>query len=194
MPSQTNKNFTIGHQAKHSLVFAGSFGVGKTTALRTVSDIKVANTDVASLEVTDELKKTGKTTTTVGLDYGELHLPDKTTVALYGLPGQERFDSMWNHLLNKDTGILLWLYGNKPDSLDECKKWLDILAARDCTRKLCVAVTRIPIPTPTMLLVPYRELIMQYNPYAPVMSADPRNKAQVEQAILMAVGTPAFDK
>lgn len=192
--NQKKHNVTLGHQAHHKIVFAGTFGVGKTTALRAVSDIEVANTDVNSLEITDELRQAGKTTTTVGFDYGELHLPDKTRVELYGLPGQERFDLIWDNLLNKDTGILLWLYGDKPDALDECKTWLDILASRSATRKLCVALTRLPTPTPSMLLAPFRELIMQYNPYAPVMSADPREKSQVEQAILMAVGTPAFEQ
>lgn len=184
---------SIGYKANFKIVFAGSFGVGKSTAIRTISDIEVVNTDVKSLELTRLLDNTGKTTTTVGFDYGELYMPDSTVVALYGLPGQERFDDMWGNILTADSGVILWLYGNSTESLNECKKWLEILKAHQAIRYLTVVVTRLPIPTPSIVLQPYRDLVRQYNPYAPVMSADPRNKNQVIQAVLMAIGTPAFD-
>lgn len=185
---------TLGHRANFQLIFAGPYGVGKTTALQTISDIPVANTDVKSLEATEQLKKQGKTTTTVGMDYGELHLPDKTVVALMGLPGQSRFKDMWDILLNKHTGVLLWLYGDAEQPLEECKSWLDILHKRGATGRLAVVITRLPIPTPNELLQPYRELIRNYNPYAPVICADPRKREQVIQTVLMAVGTPAFKR
>lgn len=184
---------TLGHRANFQLIFAGPFGVGKTTALQAISDIPVASTDVKSLEATNQLIAQGKSTTTVGMDYGELHLPDKTTVALLGLPGQERFEDMWDLLLGRDSGVVLWLYGDAEQPLQDCKQWLDILHQRNSTSRLSVVVTRLPIPTPTELLNPYRELVKQYNPYAPVISADPRKREQVVQTVLMALGTPLFD-
>lgn len=184
---------TIGHKLNFKLVFAGSFGVGKTTAIRSISDIDIVNTDVKSLEITDELLALGKTTTTVGFDYGELYLPDNKTIALFGLPGQQRFDKVWTNILTKDAGVILWLYGNHPNSLDECRQWLESLKELKALRFLTVVVTRLPHPTPSLLLQPYRDLVKQYNPYAPVMTADPRNKNQVIQAVMMAIGTPAFD-
>lgn len=183
----------LGHRANSQLIFAGPYGVGKTTALQTISDIPVANTDVKSLEADKQLQESGKTTTTVGLDYGELHLADGTLIALLGLPGQSRFNDMWDLLLHKQVGIVLWLYGNKKDSLEECQYWLDILHQRKATKQLAVVVTRLPIPTPNLLLNPYRELVRNYNPYAPVISADPRKREQVIQTVLMAVGTPVFE-
>lgn len=183
---------TLGHRANFQLIFAGSYGVGKTTALQTISDIPVANTDVKSLEATKQLQEQGKTKTTVGLDYGELHLPDDSVIALVGLPGQSRFSDMWDLLLNKQSGVVLWLYGDKEQPLEECKYWLDILHQREATSRLAVVVTRLPIPTPNQLLSPYRELVREYNPYAPVICADPRKREQVIQTVLMAVGTPVF--
>lgn len=184
---------TIGHKLNFKLVFAGSFGVGKTTAIKTISDIDIVNTDVKSLEVTEDLQAMGKTTTTVGFDYGELYLPNDKTIALFGLPGQQRFDRVWANILTKDAGVILWLYGNQPNSLEQCREWLETLKELKALRFLTVVVTRLPQPTPTLLLKPYRDLVREYNPYSPVMTADPRNKNQVIQAVMMAIGTPAFD-
>lgn len=184
---------SIGYKASFKIVFAGSYGVGKSTAIRNISDIEVANTDVKTLELTDALRATGKTTTTVGFDYGELHLPDNTVVALYGLPGQERFDEIWSNILTPESGVILWLFGDDEDALSQCRVWLDILKKYSAIRFLTVVITRVPIPTPSAVLQPYRKLVSQYNPFAPVMSADPRNRNQVIQTVLMAMGTPAFD-
>lgn len=183
---------TLGHRADSQLIFAGPYGVGKTTALQTISDIPVANTDVKSLEASKQLQEKGKTKTTVGLDYGELHLTDGTVITLLGLPGQSRFNDMWDLLLNKQAGVILWLYGDAKEPLKECEYWLDMLHKRKATKQLAVVVTRLPIPTPNLLLNPYRELVKNYNPYAPVICADPRKREHVIQTVLMAVGTPIF--
>lgn len=184
---------SIGQQIDHQIVFAGAFGVGKTTALRSISDTPVVNTDVKSLELTAAHLASGKTTTTVGFDYGELKLPDNSTIALIGLPGQGRFDSMWDRLLARDTGVVLWVYGDRPDSVQECQQWLDELEARRATRQLCVVLTRLPTPAPKVVLNEYRQLVAQYNPYAPVLAADPRKREHVLQAVTMAVGSPVFE-
>jgi signal recognition particle receptor subunit beta len=54
------------------LVFTGSMGAGKTTAISAISEIPVVNTDVST---TDEARRR-KATTTVALDYGEMTLDD----------------------------------------------------------------------------------------------------------------------
>lgn len=183
----------IGQQIDHQIVFAGSFGVGKTTALRAISDIPVVNTDVQSLELTDLHRASGKTTTTVGYDYGELRLPDGTAIALLGLPGQGRFHAIWDKLLKRDTGVVLWVHTGRDDAMQECQHWLNELEERKATAQLCVALTRLPTPTPETALSQYRQLVAQYNPYAPVLAADPRKRGHVLQTVTMAVGSPRFD-
>lgn len=189
----TRMKVSIGQQIDHQIVFAGSFGVGKTTALRAISDIPVVNTDVQSLELTDAHRASGKTTTTVGYDYGELRLPDGTAIALVGLPGQGRFHSIWDRLLKRDTGVILWVHTGREDALSECQQWLNELEARNATGQLCVALTRLPTPAPEATLSQYRQLVAQYNPYAPVLAADPRKRGHVLQAVTMAVGSPRFE-
>jgi signal recognition particle receptor subunit beta len=76
------------------IVIVGPFGVGKTTMIASVSEIPPLVTEerltVASSEVDSLEGLPGKTTTTVGLDFGRITLG---TVMLYmfGLPGQKRF-------------------------------------------------------------------------------------------------------
>lgn len=181
---------SLGHQTSHQIIFAGPFGVGKTTALQNISDIEVINTDVQSLEATLEMKTSGKQTTTVGFDYGEVQLPDGN-VALIGLPGQSRFDGIWDVFLGKTSGVVLWLYGNTENALKDCETWLNVLSKRNATDSLAVVITRLP-EAPSDLLQPFRELVLRVNPFAPVITADPRNKDQVIQAVLMAISSPNY--
>ncbi len=180
----------LGHAISHQVVFAGPFGVGKTTALRAVSDIAVVNTDVATDEATPEALAQGKTTTTTGLDYGEWQFPDGTRVSLIGVPGQERFEAMWDVILPRSSAIVLWLYGDTPTRLRDGNQWLQALAKRKALARLAVAVTRVPEGKTEEVLQPFRELVARYHPMAPVMTADPRRPNEVMQAIMMALTSP----
>ena len=186
----TKLQIVLGHTTEHQVVFVGPFGVGKTTALRTVSDIEVVNTDVASIEVDDEAKIAGKTTTTTGFDYGEWRFPDGAKVSLIGVPGQERFDAIWDIMLPRSSAIVLWLYGDRDPYLRDCTKWLDALAKRKAISRLAVAITRVTDENSETAIGPYRDLIEQYHPLAPVITADPRRASDVLQAITMALTSP----
>lgn len=179
----------LGHHAKHQVVFVGPFGVGKTTALRAVSDIPVASMETASGEAVNSGDR-GKTTTTVGFDYGEWQFPDGARVGLFGVPGQERFNAMWDALLPQSSAVVLWLFGNRANALAEGHFWLDALAARKAVTRLAVAVTRVSPQAPDHELEPYRRLAARYHPLAPVITADPREPASVMQAIMVALSTP----
>ena len=182
----------LGHQVEQQVAFVGPFGVGKTTALRAISDIPVVNTDVASAEAARPLaqEQSGKTTTTVGLDYGEWRFPDGKVVALIGVPGQDRFDAMWDALLPRSSAIVLWIYGDRDPTRLECRKWLQALAQRKAVARLAVAVTRVSAGQEQQVLDSVRELVARFHPLAPVLSADPREPADVLQAVTMALVTP----
>jgi uncharacterized protein len=180
----------LGHTVSHQVVFAGPFGVGKTTALRAVSDIPVVNTDVASSEVTPDALAQGKTTTTVGFDYGEWRFPDGQRVSLIGVPGQDRFEAMWDAIIPRSSAIVLWVYGDRDPQLYECEKWLSALAQRKAVARLAVAVTRVSAHDSEVVLGPFRDLVSQYHQLAPVITADPRNPSDVMQAVTIALTSP----
>jgi uncharacterized protein len=180
----------LGHTTHHQVVFVGPFGVGKSTALRAVSDIPVVNTDVASQEIDARALVEGKTTTTAGFDYGEWRFSDGTRVALMGVPGQTRFEAMWDILLPRSSAIVLWLFGDRDPERTECRRWLEALARRKALSRLAVTVTRFEASNDDTLLDPWRELVSEYHPLAPVMTADPRRASDVMQAITMALASP----
>ena len=66
---------------------------------------------------------------------------------------------------------------------------MNALAQRKAVARLAIAVTRMPADSEAAL-EPYRELIAQYHPLAPVITADPRESSDVLQAITMALTSP----
>ncbi|GAB2911329.1 GTP-binding protein [Streptomyces mayteni] len=103
----------LGSQASNGLkiVIVGGFGVGKTTMVRSVSDIRPLNTEEimtrAGQEVDDLTGVTGKTSTTVAFDFGRISLNEKTVLYLFGAPGQERFWFLWDRLFSGTLGAVV---------------------------------------------------------------------------------------
>lgn len=81
----------------------GPVGAGKTTAIHTLSDIEVVHTEARATDATRHLKAT----TTVSMDVGVLHLPGNDKLRLYGAPGQDRFDFMWDILLEQAKAAIV---------------------------------------------------------------------------------------
>lgn len=182
--------YVLGHKTSHHVVFVGPLGVGKTTAVRAISDIPVLNTDEIGTREMDAQQNPDKHTTTVGFDYGEWRFPDGARVSLIGVPGQERFDAMWDALLPQSSAIVLWLYGDRPQAYSDCRFWLEALSKRGAMGRLAVAVTRLPPDTPDAVLDRFREQITPYHPLAPLITADPRDPSSVIQAVMVALSTP----
>ncbi|WP_369216646.1 GTP-binding protein [Streptomyces flavofungini] len=93
------------------IVVVGGFGVGKTTLVRSVSEIRPLNTEEvmtqAGVGVDDLLESTGKNTTTVAFDFGRISLNERLVLYLFGAPGQERFWFLWDRLFSGTLGAVV---------------------------------------------------------------------------------------
>jgi signal recognition particle receptor subunit beta len=93
------------------VMIAGGFGTGKTTMVRSVSDIKPLTTEEtltqASADVDRLIGVADKTETTVSLDFGKISLNDSLMLYLFGTPGQERFWFLWNGLFKGALGAIV---------------------------------------------------------------------------------------
>jgi len=103
------------------LLFAGPMGAGKTTAIRTISDIPPVSTEAANIDKAQH----GKAETTVGLDYGESLLDGGERLRLYGLPGQTRFEFMWKIVMQGALGMVLLLDNSRDDAVAQMQIYLD---------------------------------------------------------------------
>lgn len=98
-------------QAAVKIVIVGGFGVGKTTMVGSVSEIRPLTTEEtmtqAGIGVDDNYGSETKTATTVAMDFGRISITDQLVLYLFGTPGQERFWFLWNGLFKGALGAVV---------------------------------------------------------------------------------------
>jgi len=120
------------------LVISGPVGAGKTSFIQSLSETEVVDTDeLASEDI-------GKERTTVAMDFGTLTL-DGIPLYLFGTPGQDRFDFMWEILCEGSLGMILLVAGDKPKDFAHARNILEFVTSR-VPVPFIVGVTRQDLP------------------------------------------------
>ncbi len=107
------------------IVITGSYSAGKTQLIRTLSDIETVSTDYA---VTLDEERQLKNETTVALDFGTIAINEQLTLYLFGTPGQERFDCMWEDLSIGCLGYVVMVDSTRPGHFAETRRLMDRFA------------------------------------------------------------------
>ncbi|MGW1616173.1 GTP-binding protein [Streptomyces sp. NPDC002285] len=99
-----------GDERTAKVLIAGHFGAGKTTFVHGLSQIAPVSTEevmTSAGEGIDHSDLPQKTTTTVAMDFGRLHLADDLVLYLFGAPGQPRFFNILKDLAYGALGALV---------------------------------------------------------------------------------------
>lgn len=167
-------------RARPKIVFTGTVGAGKTTAIRTISDIPPVTTDARA---TEKEVAALKHDTTVAMDYGHLLLASGVKVDLYATPGQERFSFMWDILGKNSAGLILLLDLSRPDPEQDLHFYLERFLPIIASAPLIVGLTKLDMAGPE-LLDRMGAFLQRQTPPIPFMSVDTREAGQVKRLVL----------
>jgi len=167
------------------ILIAGGFGVGKTTLVSAISEIRPLRTEETlsdrSVGIDDISGVQGKTTTTVAMDFGRITFRSDLALYLFGTPGQERFWFMWDELAYGALGAVV---------LADTRRLADCFASVDYFEQhatpFVVAVNCFddaPDYDPDDV-----RIALDLDPGIPVLLCDARDKESVKNVLITLVG------
>ena len=166
-------------------VIAGAVGAGKSTFVRTISEINVIETDCNATDITTLIKQE----TTVALDFGRLRLNPAMDLHIYGTPGQSRFDFMWDILIKHSHSYVLLVAAHRPENFSYTREIISFINQR-VQIPMIVGLTHTDCPG---ALAP-EEIIsaLGYNMNdknrPPVLNVNPTDRSSVLEALVLLMG------
>ena len=103
------------------VVVTGPFNAGKTTLIKSVSEITVLSTE----RQVSNAAEGGEGETTVAMDFGRITITDDIVLYLFGTPGQERFSFMWETLSEGMLGFVLLVDATSPQSVEDARSMIE---------------------------------------------------------------------
>ena len=162
------------------LIIVGNVGSGKTTSIRTISEIPMIGTEVKATE-NDALRR--KNTTTVSMEYGLLHIQD-TKLHIYGSPGQKRFDFVTSALRENTSGMIIMIDNGHEQPLKELDYFLEFHRSYLEKKPAIIAITHYDDRNAKHHLMDYLQHVRKKGFSCPIMPLDAREKEQIINVIM----------
>jgi uncharacterized protein len=161
------------------IVVTGPFAAGKTTLIKTISEVAIVGTDRG---ITDDTRAV-KPKTTVALDFGRLTFADDLSLFLFGTPGQRRFEVMWEILSEGMIGFVVLVDASDPRSCEEATHILETFQAY-ADVPYAVGVTHLDATDDADQAVARVAAELGLAPEILVTACDPRAKDDVKTLLL----------
>ncbi len=166
------------------ILIAGGFGVGKTTLVGSVSEIRPLCTEEALTEVSigvDDVSGVGrKSTTTVAMDFGRITMGSRLALYLFGTPGQDRFWFMWDDLAYGALGAVVMADTRR---LVDCFPAVDFFERRGLPFVVAINVfDGSPRYEPDDV-----RIALDLDPRVPALLCDARDRSSVKQVLIALV-------
>jgi signal recognition particle receptor subunit beta len=166
------------------ILIAGGFGVGKTTLVGAVSEIRPLLTEEYLTDESVGVDSTEgvelKATTTVAMDFGRITINDELVLYLFGTPGQDRFLFVWEELALGAIGAIVLADTRR---LADCFPSVDFFEQRGTPFIVavnCFDGVRRYQPAEV-------QLALNLDPHVPVMLCDARSRSSGKEVLIAVV-------
>lgn len=168
------------------LVISGSVNAGKTTFIKTISEIEPITTDEWATEA--EVKEK-KSLTTVALDYGRLTVDDSLVLNIYGTPGQKRFDFMWEVLSENAFGVIFLADTTSLEDIRKTREIIDFFQTK-INLPFIICLTKLDLPDTLGMEIALAEYLHFSVPVLPINTTE---KEDVKLAMMKLIETVLSD-
>lgn len=161
-------------QLTEKIIVAGSMGSGKTTAIKSISEIEPISTEVDN----NDIEQNNKELTTMAMDFGTLTLSDESKLLLYGTPGQERLSFMWSVIADGALGVIILIDNSMSEPLTNLNIYLKGFANLISQSNAVIGITKSDL-SGTIDVADYHTHLKSQGLSLPVFTVDVRKKEDV---------------